>query len=834
MDQGNDGYHCASLHLTPSCAALERNGVCIAGVSFATLAVRAGSGESARIGAPECLGALECAAPFPGKTMRTGGSMTPPRQEDLFGGNGADRDDQEGLFDAQLSLPLPEVAAPEPFPSVIKRDGRREPFDKRKIADAIFKAAQSIGGQDRDLALSLASAVTIYLTKRLGGQPPTVDHVHDAVERVLMQMAHVKTALAYARYRDRRARIRRLRQGDMRALLNELEEARQEREALGGHPGAALSVRTSEDTLTTWDRERIIAALTRETELEKSAAVMVALEVEQQIQKAGIQTLTTSLVRELVDAKLAEHGLLEHRARHQRLGVPLYDTEHIIRGATPDSAGRDPAGTDTVLARAVKKEYALARVFSTPVAEAHLRGDMHLHGLGLVDRLFAVEQSLACPARFGIGAPGGRNFAAPPKRPETLLAQMVKSSDLEQGCFSEQAGWAAVNVLFAPFLHGLPDASVAQFAQMLVYEYACRAILRSESAPCVEIDLHWRAPEWLANAEATGPGGASTGKSYRDYEHTAQQFAWAILELFRKGGADGSALPAPLPVVTIGEGFFRAPGHESFLAHAAGAAAVRKGIHFALEREAAAAHGAIWQPRRMALQQVTLNLPRAAYVSGTESALFAELDRLLQLAAMAHQEKRDFVESLAEPSGRAPLAALAMLREGMPYCDLDAAQCLVAVDGLTECVQTLLNCPGAFGPEAASLGERILAHLREQCREQGERLGLRLVLAQNNDFAATRRFAALDARAFPRTAASVMKTEPASQIMHYSMGVRIPPAPCLTPIDRVRIEGAFHVYLDWGAITEAALPLEHMSPEAISDFIKKAWRQTSNRRLVFR
>lgn len=753
----------------------------------------------------------------------------------MFGGNGADRDDREGLFDAQLSLPLPEVAAPEAFPSVIKRDGRREAFDKRKIADAIFKAAQSIGGQDYDLAMSLASAVTIYLTKRLGGQPPTVDHVHDAVERVLMQMSHVKTALAYARYRDRRARIRRLRQGDMRALLTELEEARQEREALGGHPDATLSVRTSEDTLTTWDRERIVTALMRETDLEKSAAMMVALAVEQQIQQAGITALTTSLVRELVDAKLAEHGLLEHRARHQRLGVPLYDTERIIRGADPDTAGRDPAGTDTALARAVKKEYALARVFSAPVAEAHLRGDLHLHGLGLVDRLHAVDQSLACPARFGIGAPGGRNFAAPPKRPETLLAQMVKSSDLEQGCFAEMAGWSAVNVFFAPFLHGLDESSVMQFAQMLVYEYACRVILRGEAASRVEIELHWRAPAWLADAEAVGPGGLPTGKRYRDYEHTAQQFAWAILEVFRKGGADGSALPAPLPVVAIGEDFFRAPGHESFLAHAAGAAAVRKGVHFALERGSApaAADNAPWRPRRVALQQVTLNLPRAAYVSGKESALYAELDRLLQLAAMAHQEKRDFIESLMTPPGRAPLAALAMLREDTPYCDLDAALCLVAVDGLTECVQTLLNCPRAFGPEAVGLGGRILAHLREQCREQGERLGLRLALAQNNDPAAARRFATLDAREFPHTAAGVIKTDPASQAMHYSMGVRIPPVPCLSPIDRVRIEGSFHACLEWGALTEAALPLDHMSPEAIADFLKKTWRQTANRRMVF-
>ena len=49
--------------------------------------------------------------------------------------------------------------------------------------------------------------------------------VHDAVEKVLIEMGHVKTALAYVRYRDKRARIRRLREGDMSSLLSEYAEA---------------------------------------------------------------------------------------------------------------------------------------------------------------------------------------------------------------------------------------------------------------------------------------------------------------------------------------------------------------------------------------------------------------------------------------------------------------------------------------------------------------------------------------------------------------------------------------------------------------------------------
>jgi len=49
------------------------------------------------------------------------------------------------------------------FDVISKRDGRQVSFDKSKIADAIFKAACSVGGEDRMLAEELASAVTLYL-----------------------------------------------------------------------------------------------------------------------------------------------------------------------------------------------------------------------------------------------------------------------------------------------------------------------------------------------------------------------------------------------------------------------------------------------------------------------------------------------------------------------------------------------------------------------------------------------------------------------------------------------------------------------------------------------
>lgn len=326
-------------------------------------------------------------------------------QQDIIREDDAGR--REGVFDDQLSLPLPSIRAPELFSTIVKRDGRRESFDRRKIAEAIFRAAQSIGGQDRGRADSLASAVAIYLTKRLNGGPPTVDQVNDAVERVLIEMGHASTALAFARFRDRRARIRRLREGDLELLMRELQEAR--RQHSDAPPAGALFVHTSAETVGTWDRERIVAALERETGLDTALANLIALEVEQQIERAQIRTLTGSLIRELVDARLVEHGLHEYRERHRRLGVPLYDAQRIVLGLARSRADESasPCATDRVLARAVKREFALAQVFSVPVAEAHLRGEIHLRHVSFVDRLSGIalpssvspHAALGCPTR---------------------------------------------------------------------------------------------------------------------------------------------------------------------------------------------------------------------------------------------------------------------------------------------------------------------------------------------------------------------------------------------------------------------------------------------------
>lgn len=88
-----------------------------------------------------------------------------------------------------------------------KRDGRTVTFNIEKIANAIFKAAQSVGGTDYDEALYLAGKVGDELMAR-SLETPTVEQIQDIVEKVLIEEGHAATAKAYILYRSNRTRAR--------------------------------------------------------------------------------------------------------------------------------------------------------------------------------------------------------------------------------------------------------------------------------------------------------------------------------------------------------------------------------------------------------------------------------------------------------------------------------------------------------------------------------------------------------------------------------------------------------------------------------------------------
>jgi len=83
------------------------------------------------------------------------------------------------------------------------------PFEKKKIADAIFRAAKAAGGKDRAVAEQLAELVMKNLAETIPeGAIPTVEGVQDIVEKTLIENKHARTGKLYILWRQERQQLR--------------------------------------------------------------------------------------------------------------------------------------------------------------------------------------------------------------------------------------------------------------------------------------------------------------------------------------------------------------------------------------------------------------------------------------------------------------------------------------------------------------------------------------------------------------------------------------------------------------------------------------------------
>lgn len=638
------------------------------------------------------------------------------------------------------------------------------------------------------------------------------------------------------------------------ATIIEMKEERKDLKEEFETTDMALFVRTSEESMNDWNRQRIVDALIRETYIDVDTAREIAREVEDLIITSKIKMITAPLIRELVDTKLVERGLEQARKMHTRLGMPLYDVDQLILHPNKENANvpHGPEATNLTLAERIKKEYALLSVFSQETADAHMRGDIHLHDLGFVDRPYCSGQSLEYIKRFGLSLPNSIAMAKPAKHPEVLLAHMVKFAAALQSNFAGAIGWDSVNLFFAPYLVGMPESDLEQLAQMMIFEFSQQAVARGGQAIFTDLNLYWEIPKHFENVPAIGPGGQWTGKNYSDYMKESQRFAWALFNVFMEGDGSGRPFFFPKPLVHITEKFFQTPGHMDFLHHICEVASEKGNTYFVFDRGETAKISECcrlsfkleqtdledakepWKMRYCALQNVTLNLPRIAYLArGDDTQLFSKLTEFIEIAIKAHLEKKAFIEKLLSIGERGPLALLAMNRDGSPYLRMQRASFLIGMVGLNELVQIHTGQEMHQSKQAFKFGLKVIAHMKLVVDKMSERYGMHFVLEQTPAESTAYRFAKLDLRYHSPRSGHIVKGDISKGEVYYTNSTYLNNSAVLNPIERVRQEGLFHPLIEAGALTHIWLGEAKPSKESLANFVVKTFRQTQNDQIAF-
>ncbi len=616
----------------------------------------------------------------------------------------------------------------------------------------------------------------------------------------------------------------------------------------------ALFVHTSEEAIDGWNRQKIVDALIREALVDRDTAEAISLEVEDMLLASRISMITAPLIREMVDAKLIERGMEQARKMHTRLGVPLYDVEQMIVHPNKENANvpHGPEATNLTLAEGIKKEYALLKVFSPEVGDAHMRGAIHLHDLGFIDRPYCSGQSLEYLKKFGLNLPNSLAMAKPAKHAEVLLAHMVKFAAALQSNFAGAIGWDAVNLFFAPYLEELDDRAVEQLAQMMIFEFSQQAVARGGQAIFTDINLYWEVPKHFEDVPAIGPGGVYTGKTYADYEKQAQRFVWKLFKVFKDGDGCGRPFFFPKPLVHITEKFFETPGHEAFLNLICDVASDKGNTYFVFDRGGTAKISECcrlsfklersdledakqpWKMRYSALQNVTLNLPRLAYeAGGDDERLFAKMGHLIKIAAQAHQAKRDFISRLLSHNSSGPLNLLNMSLDGTPYLRMKRATFLIGMVGLNELIQYHTGHEMHESGDAMRFGLKVIARMKLMADQHSKKYDMRFVLEQTPAESTAYRFAKLDLKYFPEASSSVVKGNQATGEVYYTNSTLFNVGSSVSPVDRVRLEGRFHPLIEAGALTHVWLGESKPPAESLANFVIKTFRHTKNDQIAF-
>ncbi|MBI2900720.1 MAG: hypothetical protein HYY17_11095 [Planctomycetes bacterium] len=625
-----------------------------------------------------------------------------------------------------------------------KRDGHVVAYDEAKIAEAIARAARAAGQEQPSVGRDLAGVVTLYLERHGGAEVPSSDDIRQLVEKVLLQTGNEAIARTF---------MRKPPQDGAAPVPAEL------------FPANSLLVEgASRDELSTWGRGRISSALAKEAGLDPTAADEIAAAVEQRIFRLGMHRVASTLIRELVNHELIDRGFGSKLRKQLVVGLPKYDLG-LLFGDEEGVAHVDPDGLCRTIGETTMRQYALQEILSRDVADAHLEGRIHVHGLEAPLKLWWLAPSVGYVRRHGLRAPGFRALEEPATAARALTAQLASVAEHARRYFSGGVEFLRLGAAYA----GLPGNAGEEAEQLL---------------PAL--------------------GGSIAGIELED-----GRFADEILAEWR--AVPGRAEWPDREVV--------AGSSERLLREACRLAAERGGMLFLFDRSAdrlSRFGGARGPDDWFAVAQaVTLNLPQAFYRSEAGSEFYAELEAGIDLAVKAHLQKRRLLRRFVHAPTRTFGHELGWGSNGAGALRFDDLAFVVGVCGLNEVVRLMRGREMVEDEDAQRLAFRIMSYLFFRVKEESGKHGLRAALEDYPSEDAAARFARIDAQMYPRARGLL------EAVGAYSEGTHARPSEKNVPADVLAVERRFQTLVPSARAVLSPVHRARLSASDLFDLVRR-------------
>lgn len=411
---------------------------------------------------------------------------------------------------------MPANSAKSRFDGFRKRNGMKVPFRPAKIKNAVHYAAEVVARKEgRMVDPSIAERITDRVLQELdnplceyyvfsdenGKRIPAIEDVQDLVEIMLSESGYPEIMTAYKRYRKQREVARR------RIFVRNKEN-----NDIDVTDASLLLVHSVDKSETSpWNRDRIVEQLLEETHLSSEVAVSVAKEVENQVIGSEVTTLTTSLIRELVNNELGERECSQQLKDLSLYRVPKDFIERLMFTKSTENSNivnNNPEAVNLGLAELVLKQWGLDTIFSPDVKRAHETGAIHLHDLGYPHRVYCSSHSIEYVKKYGLRDLSNLNTESNPARSASVLTGHLNTFLASmQANYAGALGIAYINIFYAPYLKGMTSKEMKQVAQELIFNGSQNAFSRGGQTLFLDFNIHTGVPRYLRNVPAIGPGG---------------------------------------------------------------------------------------------------------------------------------------------------------------------------------------------------------------------------------------------------------------------------------------------------------------------------------------
>lgn len=313
------------------------------------------------------------------------------------------------------------------------------------------------------------------------------------------------------------------------------------------------------------------------------------------------------------------------------------------------------------------KNYWLHEIYPENIRKAHLDGDIHIHDLGFFGP-YCAGWDLRQLITSGFGGVSNKVESSPPKHLRSLLGQIINSTFTTQGETAGAQAWSSFDTYLAPFVRydKLDYKQVRQAMQEFIFNLNVPTRVGFQ-CPFSNLTFDIIAPKTMKDQNVIYAGKLMP-ETYGDFQVEMDMINMAFCDVMMEGDAKGRVFTFPIPTINVTQDFaWDSPVVEKYMEITAkyGIPYFSNYINSDLSPEDALSMccrlrldtselrkrgGGLFgsNPLTGSIGVVTVNLPRLAYQSKTESEFFTRLWENINVAKKSLEIKRKIIEEQTE------------------------------------------------------------------------------------------------------------------------------------------------------------------------------------------